>query len=140
MKMIREYMYKDFYDGMFQDNYKEDFEIIVSKVLSIKKYNGEPPTVRERRYIIEALFEAFIEQTGEQPDGVQVQRLGNWLLLEDLTNSHPDKVTREEYPFLTKRQLRTRYFRERADENIPETHTKQRYLGGTKSPTYRKYE
>lgn len=137
---IRKYMYVEFYDGMFDGQIIEQFEKIVSRVLRIQRYNGEPPTIRERKYIIEALLEAYVNQTGRQPDGVQAQRLGNWLLLEQLTDSHPDKVTREEYPFLTKRQLRTRYFRERADDTIPETHTRQKYLGGTRSPSFRKSE
>jgi hypothetical protein len=131
---------KHYYDGVFVANYKTRMDKEVTKLLSIIDENGQPPTIEIRNAAIEALFDAYIDQTGEVPDGVQVQRLGNWLLLEDMTNNHPDKVTREEYPFLTKRQLRTRYNRERADENIPETLTHQRYLGGKKQPIYKKAE
>ncbi|MDC3413920.1 hypothetical protein [Terrihalobacillus insolitus] len=137
---IQALMNKHFYDGIFIGNYKVRLEREVTKLLATLDDEGNPPTIEDRKKLIDALFDAYIDQTGEVPDGVQVQRLGNWLLLEEMKNNHPDKVTRQEYPFMTKRQLRTRYRRERADEQIPETHTKQKYLGGRKQSNYIKAE
>lgn len=131
---------KEYYRGFFVRDYKRRFELEVSNLLSTVDEKGNPPSIEFRKKAISELFAAYVEQTGKTPDGVQVQRLGNWLLLEELTNNHPDKVTREEYPFLTKRQLHTRYNREMADENIPETHTVQKYLGGKKQSSYMKSE
>lgn len=132
---------KEFFAGKFSTyNYKERMEEEVSRLLSLMDTNGSPPSIEARKSIIVALTDAYIEQTGKLPEGNQVQRLGNWLLLEYLTDNHPDKVTREDYPFLTKRQLRTRYRRERADENIPETLTAQKYLGGKKQSSFLKSE
>lgn len=131
---------KDFYTGAFVGNYKVRCEREVSSLLSLLDSEGNPPSLKYRIEAIDVLFDAYIEQTSEVPDGVQVQRLGNWLLLEDMTNNHPDKVSREEYPFLTKRQLRTRYNRERADESIQETLTRQNYLGGKKQSNFIKAE
>lgn len=131
---------KEFFETKFGWNAKDHFEKEVTNLLALIDTEGEPPTIETRIQIIVAITDAYIDQTGKIPEGVQIQRLGNWLLLEDLTNNHPDKVTREDYPVLTKRQLRTRYRRERADENIPETLTKQKYLGGKKQPTFTKSE
>jgi hypothetical protein len=140
MNLFQAITNKHYFDGMFVANYKVRMDKEVSKLLSLLDVNGQPPSMEIRKQAIEAICDAYIEQTGEIPDGVQVQRLGNWLLLEDMTNNHPDKVTREEYPFLTKRQLRTRYNRERADETIEEKLTRQNYLGGKKQSTFKKAE
>lgn len=131
---------KDFYTGAFIGDYKVRIDREISALLALVDEEGQPPNIEFRKQACEALFDAYIEQTGEVPDGVQVQRLGNWILLEEMTNNHPDKVSREEYPFLTKRQLRTRYRREMADENIPETLTQQKYLGGKKQSNFMKSE
>ena len=136
MSIVEQRKHKEFYDGKFVDDYKETFNDMVTNTLSLQ-IDGQAPSVECRKVIIESMTDAYIEQTGNTPDGVQVQRLANWLLLEEMSNNHPDKVSREEYPFMTKRQLRTRYHRERADEHIPETHTVSQYLGGRKQPHYK---
>lgn len=140
MKIFQQRSNKSFYNGFFGGEYKDRFDGEVSKTLAMVDEEGNPPSIPTRVKIINAMFDAYIEQTGEVPDGVQVQRLANWMLFEDLTNNHPDKVTREPYPFLTKRQLRTRYNRERADEHILETFTRQKYLGGQKQSALKKSE
>lgn len=130
---------EEYYDNMFnKDGYKDVFEAKVNELLATKTSEGLPPDVAWRIYASDVITSAYVEQTGKTPDGNQVQRLANWLLLEMLSDSHPDKVTREDYPVMTKKQLKTRYARERADENIPETHTIQKYLGGKKQSNYNK--
>ena len=129
-----------YYDGMFERNYNERIDKEVTAILKLVDEEGVAPSNEIRNEIIETVFDAFIAQTKKVPSGVQVQRLANWLLLEELTNNHPDKVTNTEFPFMTKRQLRTRYRREMANESIPETLTTQPYLKGRKSPTYNPYE
>lgn len=138
--MFETFMNKRYYDGRFAGEYTQEFEHEVSRLLALVNHEGSPPTIAERVQMIEALFDAYIDQTKVVPEGAQVQRLANWLLLEYLRDNHPDKVTREEYPFLTKRQLRTRYNRELADENITEKYTRQKYLGGAKQPTFKKQD
>lgn len=129
-----------YYDGMFAHNYNERIDKEVTAILKLVDEEGVAPSHEIRNEIIETVFDAFIAQTKKVPSGVQVQRLANWLLLEEMTNNHPDKVSNTEFPFMTKRQLRTRYRREMANESIPETLTTQPYLEGRKSPTYNPYE
>lgn len=134
MDKFQKYANKNHYEGLFvEGDYKKKFERTVSRLLKLFDENGSPPPLEIRKNIIEALCDAYIEQVEERPDGVQIQRLANWLLYEELTDSRPDKVTLTEYPVLTKRQLKTRYNREQANENIPYILTEQRYLGRKKS-------
>lgn len=98
--------------------------------MALKIVDGVSPSLEVRKEIINALFYVSVGQTGKSSDGVQVQRLANWSLLKDLTDNHPGKVTQKEYPFFMKRQSKIQYHREKADENIPETHTTQKYLPG----------
>lgn len=105
-------MHYSFYDRLFHRNFKMPLESELTKMLAMKDENGLPPFVEQRKEMIEVLFNSFVNQTGKSPDGVQVQRLANWLHLETLTDMHPDKVTREEYPIMNKRQLRSRHSRE----------------------------
>lgn len=134
------YLDVHFYDEKFSENYPAELEKIVTKLLVLRDNDGNPPSLEVRKQIVETLFDAFIKQTDQQPDGVQVQRLANWILLEDLTDGRPDKVTLTAYPILTKRQLRTRYQRERADEEVPIHATEQKYLGRKKNSFYRSKE
>lgn len=108
-----EAIFKNFYDDSYTvGNYKKTFENCVSDLLKTQ------PPIEDRKKAAEALCEAYFDQTEDVPDGVQLQRLANWLLLEDLIDPHPDKVTRADYPIMSKRQLKLRYWRELADERI----------------------
>ncbi|WP_139017902.1 hypothetical protein [Bacillus andreraoultii] len=131
--MVEELKNKHYYAGMFVGNYKDKFEQLVSELLLIADDEGNPPSLVDRKAIIVAATDAYIDQIGLQPDGVQIQRLANWLLYEDLTDGRPDKVKLTEYPFLTKRQLRTRYRREQANDILPQVLTEQHYLRGRRS-------
>lgn len=124
-----------FFDGTFEDNSKapSTFEAIVTYLLNLKDDAGNPPSVEERNAIIDNVTNEYIMQTRKTPNGAQIQRLGNWIMFETLTDSHPDKVTNTEFPVLTNRQLRTRYQRESANDLIEKTESPLRYLKGTKS-------
>lgn len=121
MAQVEKRKHKEYYEGMFVGDYKETLEFEVTSILALTNPYGEVPSVEERNEIVEILFDAYIEQTGKVPPGNQVQRLGNWILFETLTDSRPDKVSKEDYPVMTKRQLRTRHRREMATEHIPDT-------------------
>lgn len=110
----------------------------VTRLLNFKNEAGEIPSMDDRKKMVTALIDEYLAETGQVPLGPQIQRLANWLLYESLTDKNPDKVTKEEYPILTKRQLKVRCRRERANEHIAETHTVLHYLGGTKQKGYDK--
>lgn len=68
--------------------------------------------------ILDNLLGAHIEQTGKKPKSNYLTLLANWVLIYDLKNSHPDKVTNTEYPILTNRQLFLRNSREITSDKI----------------------
>lgn len=61
---------------------------------------------------VQALTDAYIEQTGESPDPDQLTILADYILMDDLKDTHPDKVANTEYPILSEGQLRLRFRRE----------------------------
>src|SRR5690606_23162198 len=63
-------------------------------------------TAEERCARVEALTEAYFEHTGGYwPDRYRVlDRLATLILHKELSDRHPDKMTREEYPIMSDRQ------------------------------------
>lgn len=66
----------------------------------------------ERIKAVEALTDAYVDSTGEAPEPLQLERLTDYLLLEELNNNYSDKVTQTEYPFFSERQLDRRHKKE----------------------------
>jgi len=66
------------------------------------------------------LCEAYVNQTGELPDGKPLEWLADYILVDDLGDKCPDKVTNTEYPFLSEGQTKVRNKRElpRADFSL----------------------
>ncbi|SDZ51150.1 hypothetical protein SAMN05421736_11574 [Evansella caseinilytica] len=62
---------------------------------------------RDRRLkAIEGLTETYFQTSGRMPDGGALVRLTTLCLYEEITNPHPDKMTREEYPIMSDNQYR----------------------------------
>lgn len=59
----------------------------------------------ERMAAVHALTEAYIDSVGVAPDPAEVERLTDYILREELTDRHPDKIARDEYPFMSDWQL-----------------------------------
>ncbi|MED4828162.1 hypothetical protein [Bacillus atrophaeus] len=63
---------------------------------------------QERMEEITALSDAYFDSTGEHPEPVALERMANLVLFEELSDSHPDKVTREENPIMSDEQVARR--------------------------------
>lgn len=61
---------------------------------------------------VDDLTAAYLEQTGQRPDAYQLSRLADYILRDDLSDPHPDKVSNTEYPFLSEGQFKLRRVRE----------------------------
>lgn len=59
----------------------------------------------ERVKLVNDYVEAYFGLTGNQPRDSRLTELADFILVEILTDSHPDKVTRTEYPILTNKQV-----------------------------------
>jgi hypothetical protein len=86
-----------------------DYKAAFSEAVSALLYGTARGLDREERILLAAeLAEEYIQATGERPPITDAERLANLILLDELLDSHPDKVTREEYPFFSDRQLERR--------------------------------
>ncbi len=78
-----------------------------------KRISDEKPTTpQERVSKAEELTEAYYAQLGLQPAESVLSRLAWYLVFDDMTDSHPDKMTREEYPIMSEHQSGVRRKRE----------------------------
>ena len=68
-----------------------------------------------RMQIVEDLTEQYREAAGDWPDAKTLEKLTDAILCEELTDMHPDKITRAEYPFMSDWQLDARHENEYAD-------------------------
>ena len=68
-----------------------------------------------RMQIVEDLTECYREAAGDWPDAKTLEKLTDAILCEELTDMHPDKITRTEYPFMSDWQLDARHENEYAD-------------------------
>jgi hypothetical protein len=95
---------------------------------------------KERMEAIEFLIDCYISQTGERPDPVQLERLTDMTLHEELTDPRKNKVQAEEYPFFSETQLSRRRngTHQRKDGSSREVGLNQAAEVGTDGRNYRK--
>lgn len=91
---------------VFTDDYKADMHHHISAMY--KQAKKDELSREERLQASHDVVEAYVAHTGERPDGNALERLATLILREELTDMHPDKMTREEYPIMSDRQRDTR--------------------------------
>ncbi|MEK0286546.1 hypothetical protein [Caldifermentibacillus hisashii] len=65
---------------------------------------------RQSRFdAIEQLAEEYIEATDRRPDPAMLDRLATLCLYEEITDPHPDKMARDEYPIMSDTQEEERH-------------------------------
>lgn len=65
---------------------------------------------RQARFAaIEQLTEEYIAANGRRPDPAMLDRLATLCLYEEVTDHHPDKMTRDEYPIMSDTQEEERH-------------------------------
>ncbi|MEY8748901.1 hypothetical protein [Alkalicoccobacillus gibsonii] len=74
-----------------------------------------PPETRKQ--YVEELIDLHFVHFHKYPDSRNLQRLADMLLVEQLKDPDPDKMTKEEYPFLSDRQEDKRKQREMSMES-----------------------
>lgn len=103
------------YDGLFRidTDYKATFKALVDSLIK------EPLSLSDRIGAVEDLINAYVEQTGSRPDGYHLMLLANYILSDVLKDKSPDKVSNNEFPILTKRQIKLRKNKEKKlDESL----------------------
>lgn len=59
--------------------------------------------------ILLVFIDAYVAIVGERPEPKQLKRLADFLLYEELHDTHPDKMTLAEYPIMSNHQLARRH-------------------------------
>jgi hypothetical protein len=99
------------------------------------------PDRTKRIALIDELIESYIAATDQRPDSVQLDRLATLCLREELTDRHPDKMSREEFPIMSDEQYvrrKTGLNRKKDGRGIIETSFKLAEEYGTDGRNYRR--
>jgi hypothetical protein len=83
-----------------------DFNDIIADIKRRAKAGELPREVRIAE--IDRVTEEWFARTGDMPDAKQLEKLADLILHEELTDTHPDKMTTVEYPFMSEEQYARR--------------------------------
>lgn len=78
---------------IFTEDYKTDLERYTKELEGSAKATSR----EERKQAVEGLTDAYIDQTGERPDGSILYRLTNVILHEELTDKSRTKLIKSEH-------------------------------------------
>lgn len=70
--------------------------------------NWSEYSAKERVAIVDTYLKWFWDFTEREPQPARLKELADFILMEELADTHPDKVTRKEYPILTGKQVERR--------------------------------
>ncbi|MGG3561612.1 hypothetical protein ABES03_08410 [Neobacillus rhizosphaerae] len=119
---------KTLYENLFTaGNYKATFSQEVEKLIK------QDLTDEFKMKLIQALTDAYIDQTGKVPDSYELSRLTTWLVVDKTKD--PDKVTKTEYPILSEHQQKLRARRELPHQAVESFSPSSRHkINGRKAP------
>lgn len=122
----------DLYSDRFSSgDYKAAFIEDVNELL-----NDVQLPVRWRNKAADDLIESYVIQTDERPDAMQLSRLADYILRDDLSDPHPDKVSNTEFPILSQGQIKLRHGREYAGGDVSHYSSDVKHkLNGTRKKT-----
>src|SRR5690625_5648678 len=66
----------------------------------------------------DAIVEQYVEINGKRPPASVLSRLATYILLDTLSDSHPDKMSRDEYPIASYAQVGRYYKRNLSRTNF----------------------
>ena len=106
------------------------------------EYYRDKTAVKRRIEQVDALIEEFIDKHGKRPPASVCSRLATYILLDTLTDKNEHKVKHEEYPVLSRYQIKLRQERESVTEDVY-TGVNDEYIGryrGTDGINHRIYD
>lgn len=113
---------------------KGDYKSIFTH--EVDKLTKQDLTVEFKNKLVQALTDAYIDQTGKVPDNFELSRLATWII-EDKSND-PDKVTNTEYPVFSTEQMKLRWRRESVSDGIEDATASGKYKINGKRATRKK--
>ncbi|MFK4304341.1 hypothetical protein ABH892_004481 [Paenibacillus sp. RC254] len=102
---------------VFTEEYKSQFEEYTTLLLHLA--GASVTSYEDRARKAENIIDAYIKYTGVRPDHIQLDRISDLILFDDLRDSNPHKTKHNEYPILSGTQLdRRRYGGRGQDSNM----------------------
>ena len=101
--------------------YHDKITDLFDEYYSVEK--GAKPAPNKRIESADSLIEEYIEQHGKRPPASVLSRLATYVLLDTLTDSHPDKMSREEYPIMSYGQTGRHFARNGRLKDEPYDHS-----------------
>ncbi|MEH6941659.1 hypothetical protein [Bacillus sp. JJ722] len=89
--------------------YKQTKPVAEVEELASAKFKGTLADRGRRNQVVFGLIADYILANDRMPDVNQITRLNDILLCEEITDNHPDKMSREEYPIISETQLARRH-------------------------------
>ncbi|MMZ45488.1 hypothetical protein D1872_70860 [compost metagenome] len=100
---------------VFTEEFKAQFEEYTTLLLHLA--GASAPSYEERARKAEGMIEEYIKYTGVRPDYIQLDRISDLILFDDLRDSDPHKTKHNEYPILSSTQLDRRRFGGRGQDS-----------------------
>lgn len=92
---------------VFTDEYKQQATQYAELLTTIAKQGS--PNAEERVAKTFSITESYYEHAEQHMDADVLEKLADLILLDELTDTHPDKMAREEYPIMSETQQDERY-------------------------------
>lgn len=107
----------------------DDITALFDAYYDAKKADDSIPP-NKRIESADSIVEHYVEANGKRPPNSVLSRLATYILLDILSDSHPDKMSRDEYPIMSYGQT-GRYF-ERNVGQSPEPYASEDVIGRSK--------
>lgn len=108
------------YEGLFTKELqkeKPDLKGLLNGIIDDLFTKVKRRPIEETIEAVRDVTDAYVEEVGERPGITELDRMATLILNEQITDPHPDKMTREEYPIESGTQrARREYGRHQAKE------------------------
>ena len=106
---MQENIYSGEFKGLFtRGNYKTKLHEVINALYAKVKTRPMQETIDDVRL----LTDAYIEETGERPEVIALERMATLILNEEITDKNEHKMSHNEYPIMSDTQQDYRYDRE----------------------------
>lgn len=94
------------YDGVFSScsDYKSKLHEIIDDLYYEVKSHPISYTIEKVRKVTDA----YVEEVGVRPDVISLDRMATLILNEEITDTFPDKMSRDEFPIMSDTQREER--------------------------------
>jgi hypothetical protein len=89
----------------------------LTQIIEVMESEAKTTPTEELVELTQLITDAYVDQTGKRPSKRLLERMTDVILTADLVNPNPHKMTTEETPIMSERQLKRRIEREWAQND-----------------------